>query len=147
MVQCGLSCVGGVRARRVAGSLGKNFGSLCFGSLVLALLQLVRAVLDTARRSANQGDNVLLKVVMCLVMCLFDCIYHLIEMFTSFCTVVIAVSGQSFCSSAKTVCSVMKRNGCGRNQPLPAPRAARSCSGRCAWRVGLNGCLWMHAPL
>ena len=77
-------------------AFSKSFGSLCFGSLILALIQVVLFFIEMARNSARQSNNVGLKIVLCIVECIVRCIYDLIRMFTGFVTVVCSISGLTF---------------------------------------------------
>ena len=88
-----------------------QFGSLCFGSLILFILQLIQMLIRMLREQANRGDNSGLKLLCCMFECLFACFYEFVRIFTGFATIVVALSGQSFCDSAKTVYNVCKRNG------------------------------------
>lgn len=55
-------------------SLTTSFGSICFGSLLVAIIQALRALANTAR---SQDDGILL----CLAECILACIAGLIEYF------------------------------------------------------------------
>ena len=55
-------------------TLTTSFGSICFGSLLVAIIQALRALANTAR---SQDDGILL----CLAECILACIAGLIEYF------------------------------------------------------------------
>ena len=45
----------------------KQFGSLCLGSLILFILQLIQMAIRAARESARRGDNQALQMICCMV--------------------------------------------------------------------------------
>lgn len=51
-----------------------SFGSICFGSLIIALIQLVRAFVAVARSQAAQSGDSILSIVLCCVDCCIGCI-------------------------------------------------------------------------
>jgi Plasma-membrane choline transporter len=55
-------------------TLTTSFGSICFGSLLVAIIQALRALANTAR---SHDDSILL----CLAECILACIAGLIEYF------------------------------------------------------------------
>jgi hypothetical protein len=102
---CRISCYG------LGWALGKSFGSLCCGSLVLAIATLIRMAISAAREQANRDGNGALKLALCLFQCCFNCFYEALRIFTTFTTVAAALSGQSFWQSGKTIKSIFLRHG------------------------------------
>lgn len=92
-------------------AFGKSFGSMCLGSLILAIIQVILFIIRAAREANRDSDNVGVKIVLCLLECCIQCIYEIVRIFTSFVTIVTSISGQSFVQSAKTVSAVCRRNG------------------------------------
>lgn len=48
-------------------SLTTSFGSICFGSLLVAIIQALRALADSARNNDNQ-------ILVCIAMCILGCL-------------------------------------------------------------------------
>ncbi|XP_033015287.1 choline transporter-like protein 4 [Lacerta agilis] len=86
-----------------------HIGSLAFGSLVLAIVQLIRTVLQYLGHS-SKGNN---KASGCLLCCL-KCYFRCLETFTKFLNrnayIMIAIYGENFCVSAKRAFSLLMRH-------------------------------------
>ena len=55
-------------------SLTTSFGSICFGSLLVAIVQATRALANAARDNENQ-------ILVCIATCILACIESLLEYF------------------------------------------------------------------
>ena len=85
-------------------------GSLCAGSLILVLIQLLRIVVNAMRRSAHESNaTALRKLLLCICATLCDCMYKWVKFFTSFVTIAVALGGRSFWQSAKGVADLFTR--------------------------------------
>mmetsp|Transcript_90 Transcript_90/g.149 ORF Transcript_90/g.149 Transcript_90/m.149 type:complete len:460 (-) Transcript_90:4-1383(-) len=93
----------GTTLKAVRHALTSSFGTLCLGSLVLTAVEAARSISERARR---QRDN----IVMCLVACVLECVYQFIEFISQFATIMAAITGMSFCDSAREVTDLLKRN-------------------------------------
>eukprot|EP00835_Amoeboradix_gromovi_P003358 NODE_218_length_14160_cov_0.274874.p5 type:complete len:335 gc:universal NODE_218_length_14160_cov_0.274874:1889-885(-) len=54
-----------------------SFGSICFGALVITIVQMIRQAMDYARRNA---DNPAAYFILCCLQCIVSCIEGLIEL-------------------------------------------------------------------
>lgn len=70
-------------------SITTSFGSICFGSLIVAIVSAVKEVLHAMR---NQNNSLLL----CLAECLLGCIANLVEYFNSWAFVFVGLYGYGF---------------------------------------------------
>jgi hypothetical protein len=59
-------------------SITYSFGSICFGSLIVAIIQTIK---EMARQAREQGDSALL----CIAECILGCIESLVEYFNTWC--------------------------------------------------------------
>jgi len=84
-----------------------SFGSICFGSLIIALLKLLKAIL---RSLMNQQDGVM-AFVACLAVCLLGCIESLIEYFNHYAFTQVAIYGKPFCQAGKDTWHMIKDRG------------------------------------
>eukprot|EP00835_Amoeboradix_gromovi_P001237 NODE_53_length_26956_cov_0.387348.p3 type:complete len:572 gc:universal NODE_53_length_26956_cov_0.387348:4300-6015(+) len=87
-----------------------SLGSVALGSLVLAIVRFLRAILIYSQRAAKAQKNKLLaKVLGCLACCL-SCIEGLVKFMNKNTYVVVGIYGTSFCKSAKTAFGLLSRN-------------------------------------
>lgn len=79
-----------------------HFGSLAFGSLIIAIIFTIRVVVYYFFKKLEKasGDNALVKCVSCLVQCFLKCLQEIIEYINRAAYAFMAISGQSFCYSA-----------------------------------------------
>lgn len=52
-----------------------SFGSICFGSLLVAGIQVLRHLVENARAHGNEG------ILMCILDCLLECVERLVDYF------------------------------------------------------------------
>lgn len=80
----------------------KHAGSLAFGSLVHTFVALLRHIVEAASDLTAKGGeaNILLKIILCCAHCLIRCFESLIEYINSVAYAYMAVSGDSYCTSA-----------------------------------------------
>merc|ERR1719410_53727 len=80
-----------------------SFGSVCLGSLIVAFLQAVRAIL----RSSKNGRSFLTLIALCLL----GCIERLIRYFNKYAYAQCAIYGTSFVTSAKATWNLFMNRG------------------------------------
>lgn len=78
-----------------------SFGSICFGSLLVAVLQALRAVVKQARESARRSDNGAAACALCCLECIINQLDNLIQYFNMYAYTHVAIYGKDFMSSAK----------------------------------------------
>lgn len=80
----------------------KNFGSLAFGSLIVAIIFTIRVIVYYILKKAEKasGDNGVMKCITCVVMCFLKCLEEIIEYINRAAYAFMAISGKGFCSSA-----------------------------------------------
>ncbi len=81
-----------------------SFGSICFGSLIVAIIQAIKEVIHNMR---EQGDSGLA----CLAECLIGCIEQLVEYFNQWAYVFVGLYGFSFMEAGKNVMTLFKSRG------------------------------------
>ena len=57
-----------------------SFGSICFGSLLVAIIETLRAMVESARSDSDNGAA----FILCIVDCLLSCLKGIIEYFNKF---------------------------------------------------------------
>jgi hypothetical protein len=86
----------------------RSFGSISFGSLIVAIVQALEATIRMARNAARDECNIVTCVVLCVVECFIACIREIVEAFTYFAYVQVAVRGLNFIDSAKATFALCK---------------------------------------
>jgi hypothetical protein len=85
-------------------SITSSFGSICFASLIVAIIQAVRELIHGLREN---GDS----FIACCAECLLACIESLVELFNRFALVYVAVHGQSFLQAGRSVMDLFRARG------------------------------------
>ncbi|EEY58494.1 choline transporter-like protein [Phytophthora infestans T30-4] len=89
-----------------------HFGSLAFGSFIIAVVQFIRAALlylDHQTKDLQQS-NLVLKVVMKIVQCCLWCLEKCLRFLSKNAYILIAMKGHSFCVSAKDAFKILLTN-------------------------------------
>lgn len=79
----------------------KNIGSICFGSLVMTLLRLLRLLAEMLVESAKEDGDGAAKCIACIALCCIRCIENIAEYITRLAYAYQSISGDAFCRSAK----------------------------------------------
>ncbi|KAH9317757.1 hypothetical protein KI387_019526, partial [Taxus chinensis] len=80
-----------------------SFGTVCFSGLIFAVVRIVRAAVDTARRGQEGFVHAILR-------CCVNSVLWTIEYVNKFTINFAAITGESYCSSAKMSYELLKRN-------------------------------------
>jgi len=83
-----------------------SFGSVCFGSLLVAIVQALRQIANMARN--NQDANGLL---VCCAQCILGCLESLLEYFNKWAFVYVGLYGYSYIEAGKNVITLFKDRG------------------------------------
>lgn len=85
-------------------SLTTSFGSICFGSLLVAIVQALKALAQQARNSDNG-------ILLCLAECILGCIESIIRYFNKWAFVYVGLYGYSYIEAGKNVFALFKNRG------------------------------------
>jgi hypothetical protein len=79
-----------------------NFGSLAFGSFILAVVWIIRITFEIMDKQIKQADpnNAVVKVVSGCVRCCLDCFHRFVKFINENAYIQVALTGESFCPSA-----------------------------------------------
>lgn len=88
-----------------------NLGSICFGSLVVAVLETVRQMLQVLASIANHSGNCAVACLLSCVSCLIGCLESWIEFFNRFAYTYVGCYGYSFVTASKHVFKLFKAKG------------------------------------
>jgi len=100
-------CSAGVRDSFVRATT-TSFGSICFGSLLVAIIKALRVMAESARGDADDGCAAFL---LCLVTCLLRCLEDILEYFNKFAFIYVGMYGYSYIEAGKNVMTMFKHRG------------------------------------
>jgi hypothetical protein len=87
-------------------ALTTSFGSICFGSFLIAAVRALEAVVRQARYQAQQEGNYLCCILLLVVECVVQCIGDILEYFSEWAYVQCAIRGVSFIEAARITYSM-----------------------------------------
>merc|ERR1712032_740012 len=88
---CGDACDAAKR------SMTTSFGSICFGSLLVAIIRTLEQIAERARNE-NEGG-----ILLCLVSCILGCIGDILEYFNKWAYVYVGLYGYGYIDAGKNV--------------------------------------------
>lgn len=88
-----------------------SFGSICFGSFLVALIRTIRYFLNIAQQQARNSNNVAAECALCLVDCILGCLESLINYINQYAFAICAIYGKSFIPAAQQAWGLMKSRG------------------------------------
>ncbi|XP_049334829.1 choline transporter-like protein 5-A isoform X2 [Astyanax mexicanus] len=93
-----------------ARALRYHTGSLAFGSLILAFVQLIRIVLEYLDHKLKGAHNAVARFLLCCLKCCFWCLERFIRFMNRNAYIMIAIYGKNFCTSAREAFFLLMRN-------------------------------------
>jgi len=82
-----------------------SFGSICFGSLLVAFVQTLRALVRVARGANNNN------IFLCAIDCLITCFDGMIQYFNTYAYAQVAIYGRAYIESAKATWDLLCSKG------------------------------------
>ncbi|ORX72420.1 DUF580-domain-containing protein [Linderina pennispora] len=86
-----------------------SFGSVCFGSLIIAVIQTMRAILRAIRDNAD--SNIGVELLACCLDCILACIQGMAEFVNKYAYVEVAMYGKPFIPAARDTWDLIKDRG------------------------------------
>lgn len=83
-----------------------SFGSICYGSLLVAIIETLKAIAQSAREN-DEGNAILL----CIVECILGCLQSILEYFNKWAFIYVGIYGYSYCEAGKNVFELFKARG------------------------------------
>jgi len=87
-------------------ALTTSFGSICFGSFLIAAIRALEAVVRQARYQAQEEGSTLSCILLLVLECVVQCIGDILEYFSEWAYVQCAVRGVSFIDAARITYSM-----------------------------------------
>jgi hypothetical protein len=97
-------CAGGVVGAFIR-TCTTSFGSICFGSLIVAIIQALRMLANAAQANDDGG------ILVCIAECLLACLASLVEYFNVWAFIFVGIYGFSYLEAGKNVFTLFKNRG------------------------------------
>ncbi|XP_032025556.1 choline transporter-like protein 2 isoform X3 [Hylobates moloch] len=91
-------------------ALRYHTGSLAFGALILAIVQIIRVILEYLDQRLKAAENKFAKCLMTCLKCCFWCLEKFIKFLNRNAYIMIAIYGTNFCTSARNAFFLLMRN-------------------------------------
>ena len=105
-------CCSGAIQGSIYRSLTYSFGSICFGSLLQAIVSVFRYLLESARNQRDRNnDNACGALLFCILECLARLLEDILTYFNQWAYVYCGVYGYSYLDSGKAVMELFKNRG------------------------------------
>ncbi|KAL9136355.1 MAG: hypothetical protein Q9175_002431 [Cornicularia normoerica] len=88
-----------------------SFGSISFGSLVVALINMVRQAVSIAQQQEAQGGNMAASIAFCCLGCIIGLIDWAVQFINRYAFIHIALYGKAYIPAAKDTWAMMKNRG------------------------------------
>ena len=98
-------------AKAAKRALTTSFGTICFGSLLIAIIRTLKAMADQAGRDAAADGNMVACFFACCVSCILACIGDILEYFNHYAFTQVAIYGKDYCEAAKSTWALVKSKG------------------------------------
>ncbi|XP_026323831.1 CTL-like protein 2 isoform X3 [Hyposmocoma kahamanoa] len=91
-------------------TLRYHLGTVAFGALIIAIVRVIRVILEYIDHKLKKFDNPFTRCVMCFCKCCFWCLEGFLKFINKNAYIMCAVHGKSFCTSARDAFSLLMRN-------------------------------------
>ncbi|XP_046721930.1 choline transporter-like protein 2 isoform X1 [Silurus meridionalis] len=91
-------------------ALRYHTGSLAFGSLILAIVQVIRVLLEYLDHKLKAAQNKFAKFILCCLKCCFWCLEKFIKFINRNAYIMVAIYGKNFCTAARDAFFLLMRN-------------------------------------
>lgn len=92
-------------------SIRYHLGSIAFGSLIIAIIQIIRVILEyVEQKLKGNADNDIVKYLIKCLKCCFWCLEKVMKFLNKNAYILIAIYGKNFCVSAKNAFFLLMRN-------------------------------------
>jgi len=125
-------------------------GSICYGSLIIAVIQALRTMCQMAKDQAREDDNAVAMVALMVADCFLGCLESLAQFFNTYVFAYVAVFGMNFSDASGKVWDLLQNSDadCLMNYSLTGTVTFFACfaaglvdamlTSFCAWRLHLE---------
>lgn len=94
----------------VAHTLRFHIGTAAFGSLLIAIIQMIRAIIAKMQKKAREMDSKVAEALLCCCQCCFACFEKFMAFLNKNAYIQTAIFGTPFCRSAREAFTLIIRN-------------------------------------
>lgn len=87
-----------------------HLGTVAFGSLVIAIIQTIRAVISYFEKQAKKSKNKVVEYLLCMIQCCMWCVEKCMKFLNKNAYIQTAIYGTNFCKSARQAFFLILRN-------------------------------------
>ncbi|XP_022130827.2 choline transporter-like 2 isoform X1 [Pieris rapae] len=87
-----------------------HLGTVAFGALIIAIVRVIRVILEYVDSKLKKFDNPFTRCIMCFCKCFFWCLENFLKFINKNAYIMCAVHGKNFCKSAHDAFSLLMRN-------------------------------------
>ncbi|XP_014369456.2 choline transporter-like 2 isoform X4 [Papilio machaon] len=91
-------------------TLRYHLGTVALGSLIIAIVRVIRVILEYIDHKIKKFDNSFTRCILCFCKCFFWCLENFLKFINKNAYIMCAVHGKNFCSSARDAFSLLMRN-------------------------------------
>ncbi|CAH2068395.1 unnamed protein product, partial [Iphiclides podalirius] len=91
-------------------TLRYHLGTVALGALIIAIVRVIRVILEYIDHKVKKFDNPITRCIMCFCKCFFWCLENFLKFINKNAYIMCAVHGKNFCSSARDAFSLLMRN-------------------------------------
>ena len=92
-------------------SMTYSFGSICFGSLLEALVTALRVLAENARDQSREDNDGCASILYCILECILSLLEDIIEYFNQWAYVLIGIYGYNYLESGRRVMELFRARG------------------------------------
>ncbi|KAJ3269818.1 putative choline transporter, neither null mutation nor overexpression affects choline transport [Terramyces sp. JEL0728] len=97
-------------AKAAKRALTSGLGPNCYGSLLIAIIQTLKFLVNSARNN-DGNDNVACQIILCCIACILSMFEDLLEYFNKYAFAQVAIYGKDYCTAAKDTWELAKSRG------------------------------------
>ncbi|XP_038209428.1 choline transporter-like 2 isoform X2 [Zerene cesonia] len=91
-------------------TLRYHLGTVAFGALIIAIVRVIRVILEYIDHKVKKFDNPISRCILCCCKCFFWCLENFLKFINKNAYIMCAVHGKNFCKSAHDAFSLLMRN-------------------------------------
>ncbi|KAJ3277565.1 putative choline transporter, neither null mutation nor overexpression affects choline transport [Borealophlyctis nickersoniae] len=98
-------------AKSAGRALTTSFGSICFGSLLIAIIQTIRQLAQNFSRDMQNSGNIFLIIVGCCLSCILICLEGMLAYFNLYAFTQVAIYGKGYWQAGKDTWNLFMHRG------------------------------------
>ncbi|XP_047028248.1 choline transporter-like 2 isoform X4 [Helicoverpa zea] len=91
-------------------TLRYHMGTVALGALIIAIVRVIRVILEYIDQKIKKFDNAFTRCIMCCCKCFCWCLENFLKFINKNAYIMCAVHGEGFCKSARDAFSLLMRN-------------------------------------